>query len=78
MTNRPRPPVGLLSCAATARLLSRSPATILAWAERGEFVAPVVINARNYFFEDQVLRWLADLAAAKAPLTRPERQAPNA
>jgi Helix-turn-helix domain len=48
----------MVTLASVARRLNRSPATLQAWADRGEFLQPLIINRRRYLLEDQVDAWL--------------------
>ena len=48
----------MVTLAHVARRLNRAPATLQAWADRGEFLQPLVINRRRYVFEQEVENWL--------------------
>ena len=48
----------MVTLASVARRLNRAPATLQAWADRGEFLQPLVINRRRYLSEQEVEDWL--------------------
>jgi hypothetical protein len=48
----------MVTLASVARRLNRTPATLKAWADRGEFVQPLIINKRRYLREQEVEDWL--------------------
>jgi predicted site-specific integrase-resolvase len=48
----------MVTLASVARRLNRSPETLQAWANRGEFLKPLVINRRRYLSEQEVEAWL--------------------
>jgi predicted site-specific integrase-resolvase len=48
----------MVTLASVARRLNRAPATLKAWADKGEFVQPLIINRRRYLREQEVEDWL--------------------
>jgi hypothetical protein len=55
----------MVTMAAVARRLNRTPATLKAWADRGEFPEPLVINKRRYLREQEVEDWLRKTLAPR-------------
>jgi hypothetical protein len=47
----------MVTFASVARDLSRSPQTLQAWADKGEFPQPLRFNGRRYLLSHQVEAW---------------------
>ena len=47
----------MITLAAVARRVNRTPQTLLKWADNGQFPRSVLLNGRRYLFEDQFLIW---------------------